>query len=74
MLAVAGTLLVEAVGNGPWWSAPFRVCPALMTTDPDAIRSVHARASYCLCDTPMHLQHRDILLACYMGLSQDYSF
>ena len=26
MLAVAGILMVEAVGNGPWWSAPFRVC------------------------------------------------
>ncbi|CAL5228640.1 g11807 [Coccomyxa viridis] len=24
MLAVAGILMVEAVGNGPWWSAPFR--------------------------------------------------
>lgn len=24
MLAVAGILLVEAVGNGPWWTAPFR--------------------------------------------------
>ena len=26
MLAVAGILLVEAVGRGPWWTAPFRVC------------------------------------------------
>lgn len=26
MLAVAGILFVEAVGKGPWWSAPFRVC------------------------------------------------
>ena len=25
MLAVAGILLVEAAGLGPWWSAPFRV-------------------------------------------------
>ena len=25
MLAVAGILMVEAVGNGPWWTAPFRV-------------------------------------------------
>ena len=29
MLAVAGILLVEAVGNGPWWTAPFRVRPTL---------------------------------------------
>ena len=25
MLAVAGILLVEASGRGPWWTAPFRV-------------------------------------------------
>lgn len=25
MLAVAGILLVEAAGLGPWWTAPFRV-------------------------------------------------
>ena len=26
-LAAAGILMVEAVGQGPWWSAPFRVRP-----------------------------------------------
>jgi hypothetical protein len=25
MLAVAGILLTEAAGLGPWWTAPFRV-------------------------------------------------
>lgn len=27
MLAVAGILLTEAAGLGPWWTAPFRVRP-----------------------------------------------
>lgn len=29
MLAVPGILSVEALGKGPWWSAPFTVRPTL---------------------------------------------
>ena len=28
MFAVLGVLFVEAIGRGPWWTAPFRVRPA----------------------------------------------
>jgi hypothetical protein len=26
MMAAAGVLFTEAVGRGPWWTAPERVC------------------------------------------------